>query len=387
MSGSVKLFRLWGIDVQVHWSFLLILIYGAIIYSGGPAGPLVGALYGILVILLLFACVVLHEFGHAVTAKYFGIRVPYITLLPIGGVAQLERMPNKPLQEFLIAIAGPMVNFVLAALLAPLATLAFGLKVQNGAAAASAQSLLAQMQTPGLTGLLLYLAATNLLLGLFNLLPAFPMDGGRILRALLAMSMPYIQATRVAVAVGRFMAILFAIWGIAGGGIMLLLIAFFVYVGGQGELEMVESRFVLRDIRVKEALTPGAQALFVTDRLAKVVDLIMHTYQTDFPVFDLSNRFVGALTRGRLVQALREFGPEARVVDVMIPREQIPVARPEETLDDVWDRMLEKHSRVVAVEDGGRFLGLITMEDITELIQVLGATMERAMLQEAQSPA
>ena len=387
MSGSMKLFRLWGIDVQVHWSFLLILIYGAIIYSGGPAGPLVGALYGILVILLLFACVVLHEFGHAVTAKYFGIRVPYITLLPIGGVAQLERMPQKPLQEFLIAIAGPMVNFVLAALLAPLATLAFGLKVQNGGAAASAQSLLAQMQTPGLTGLLLYLAATNLLLGLFNLLPAFPMDGGRILRALLAMSMPYVQATRVAVAVGRFMAILFAIWGIAGGGIMLLLIAFFVYVGGQGELEMTESRYVLRDIRVKEALTPGAQALFVTDRLAKVVDLIMHTYQTDFPIFDLSNRFVGVLTRGRLVQALREFGPEARVADVMIPREQIPVARPEESLADVWDRMLEQHSRVVAVEDGGQFLGLITMEDITELIQVLGATMERAMLQEAQSPA
>jgi stage IV sporulation protein FB len=184
-------------------------------------------------------------------AKYFKVNVPYITLLPIGGVAQLERMPRQPAKELLIGIAGPAVNFVLAIILAPIALLVFGLQVQNGNAAATFNSFMAQMETPGITGLLLYLAFTNVILGVFNLLPAFPMDGGRILRALLAMTMPYIQATRIAVLVGRVMAVLFAIWGIVGGGIILLLIAFFVYVGGHGELESVESRFVLKDILPK----------------------------------------------------------------------------------------------------------------------------------------
>ncbi|RME57776.1 MAG: site-2 protease family protein, partial [Caldilineae bacterium] len=123
MDGSLKLFRIWGIDVQVHWSFLLILAYGAFIYGGAAANPVVGALYGVVVILLLFVCVVLHEFGHALTAKFFKVNVPYITLLPIGGIAQLERMPRKPSQEFLIAVAGPAVNFVIAFLLAPVALL------------------------------------------------------------------------------------------------------------------------------------------------------------------------------------------------------------------------------------------------------------------------
>jgi Zn-dependent protease/predicted transcriptional regulator len=386
MSGSLKLFRIWGIDVQVHWSFLLILVYGAIVYSGGPAGPAAGALYGIIIVLFLFACVVLHELGHAVMAKYFKVNVPYITLLPIGGVAQLERMPRQPAKELLIGIAGPAVNFVLAIILAPIALLVFGLQVQNGNAAATFNSFMAQMETPGITGLLLYLAFTNVILGVFNLLPAFPMDGGRILRALLAMTMPYIQATRIAVLVGRVMAVLFAIWGIVGGGIILLLIAFFVYVGGHGELESVESRFVLKDILAKDALTPTAQVLYTSEKIDKVVNLIMTSYQTDFPVFDLSNQFVGVLTRGRLVGALKTQGPEARVAETMIPAAQIPVVAPTDSLATVWDKMLETHSRVVTVKEGTSFLGLITMEDLTEVIQVMGAAKERTMLQ-AETPA
>ncbi len=383
MSGSLTLARIWGIEIQVHWSFVLILIYGAFIYAAGPGGIVGGALYGVLVILLLFACVVLHELGHAVTAKAFGIRVPYITLLPIGGVAQLERMPRKPWQEFLIAIAGPLVNFVLVALLMPLALFFIALEFRTGVPLSMAW-LMHLMQTPSLQGLVLYLAFLNAVLGLFNLLPAFPMDGGRILRALLAMTMPYLQATRMAVMVGRGMALLFAVWGLLGGGIFLLLIAFFVYVGGSGELENVESRFALRGLRARDALTRQAYRLYIGDTLQKAVDYIMTTYQADFPVFDLANRFVGVLTRARLVQGLREQGPEGRVAEIMIPAERIPVVSPETSLADVWDTMLEHHTRVVAVREGREFLGLITLDDISEVVQVMGATRERWA---AQGPA
>lgn len=377
MSGSLRLFRVWDIDVQVHWSFLLILVYGAFVYGGGAPFPL-GAAYGVLVVLLLFTCVLLHEFGHALTAKYFKVNVPFITLLPIGGVAQLERMPRRPIQEFLIAVAGPAVNFVLAILLLPLVVITISMGMRNGLLSGNLNSLMAMLQRPSLSGLLLYLLATNVLLGLFNLLPAFPMDGGRILRALLAMTMRYVRATRIAVTVGRGMALLFAIWGIVTVNIFMLLIAFFVYVGGRGELEAVESRYVLKDYRVREALNPGARSLYTSEKLSQAVDYIMTTYQADFPVFDLANNFVGVLTRPRLVQTLRERGSEDRVVEAMQPADRVPVVHPGDSLADVWDRLMEERSRVAAVKEGGRFLGLITIDDITELIQVMGAAKERS---------
>ncbi|HRJ40551.1 MAG: site-2 protease family protein [Caldilineaceae bacterium] len=375
MGSSLRLFRIWGIDVKVHWSFLLILVYGAFLYSG-QTNRLTGALYGVVVILLLFVCVLLHEFGHALTAKYFKVNVPHITLLPIGGVAQLERMPRQPLQEFLIAIAGPAVNFVLALLLLPLAVLVIGLTWGADSLLSLLTYAQTRMMTPSLDGLLVYLAVTNIALGLFNLLPAFPMDGGRVLRSLLAMAMPYVRATRIAVTVGRLMAVLMALWGL-GGNIMLLLIAFFIYVGGRGELEAVESRYVLKDIRAKDALNREARTIYTSESIDKVVDLVMTTYQADFPVFDLGNNFVGVLTRPRLVAVLRTQGREGRIVDVMIPAQDVPPVGPETTLADVWDKMMEAGSRVVAVKEQGRFLGLITLDDISELIQVVGATKER----------
>ncbi len=382
MGSSMRLFRVWGIDVQVHWSFLLILAYGAFIYSG-RANPLAGAIYGIVVILLLFVCVLLHEFGHALMAKYFKVNVPTITLLPIGGVAQLERMPRQPFQEFLIAIAGPGVNFVLTLLLLPIALLVVGMGMGSGNASSLLAYAQSRMMTPSLDGLLVYLAFTNFALGLFNLLPAFPMDGGRVLRSLLAMAMPYVRATRIAVMVGRLMAVLLAFVGL-GGNIMLLLIAFFVYIGGRGELEAVESRYVLKDIKAGDALNREARQVYTSEPIDKAVDLIMTTYQADFPVFDLGSNFVGVLTRPLLVNVLRTQGREGRIVDVMIPAQEIPVVGPETTLADVWDQMMENRSRVVAVKEQGRFLGLLTLDDISELIQVVGATKEREDNQASQ---
>ena len=238
-------------------------------------------------------------------------------------------------------------------------------------------ALMRAAQSMSLAGLLLTLAGTNLLLGIFNLLPAFPMDGGRILRALLALRLQYIPATRIAVLVGRGMAILFAIWGIFGGDIFLLLIAFFVYVGGRGELEAVQSRYILKDFSARQAVNKDAHVLYTSEPISRAVNYIMTSYQGDFPVYDLGHNLVGVLTRPRLVATLRGQGQEGRIVDVMIPLARVPVTDAETSLADIWEKMLEARSRVIIVQDEGQFLGLITLDDISELIQVMGAAKER----------
>lgn len=372
MGTSVTLFKVFDIEVRIHWSFVLILVYGAF-YSTGASNPLIGALYGILLILLLFVCVTLHEFGHALVAKRFKINVPHITLLPIGGVASLERMPDKPLQEFFIAIAGPLVNFVIAGALFSLLLL-FG-NLPNSFNFYTFQRMMSQMQAPGLTNLLTYLVVTNVGLGIFNLLPAFPMDGGRVLRSLLALGISYVDATRVAVFVGRLMAALFALWGIVDVNVFMLLIAFFIYVGGGSEREAVESKAVLRNILAEQALAYNAVNLYTSERVDRAVDLIMNSYQTDYPVLDLSGRFAGVLTRARLIYALKEIGPEARIVDVMLKAQEIPVCAPNQDLAVVWELMATGGSRVVAVKRGQEFLGLLTLDDITEVFQVYGAKL------------
>ncbi len=368
----MTLFKVFGIDVRVHWSFVLILAWGAFIYSSGSADPIIGALYGVLVILLLFVCVTLHEFGHALVAQYLGVRVPHITLLPIGGVASLERMPDRPTHELFIAVAGPLVNFAIALLLLPLLSLTGSM--QSFFSTGNLDAMLASMRTPGLANLLLFLFFTNISLGLFNLLPAFPMDGGRILRALLAFAISYVEATRIAVFVGRIMAALFALYGILNPNIFFLLIAFFVYIGGGSEREAVESKAVLRNIKVDQALTPGAVSLYTSERVERAVDLIMNSYQTDYPVLDLAGKFVGVLTRARLIYALKEIGPDARVVDVMISAEKVPVCSPNQDLAEVWETMVSG-GRVVAVKQGQQFMGLLTIDDITEVFQVYGAKL------------
>lgn len=383
MNVNLAEFKLLGIDVRVHWSFVLIPAFGAFLYGSGPAGWLLGGLYGVLTMLLLFASVTLHEYGHALTARRFGIGTRSILLLPIGGVANLERIPEKPGQEIAIVVAGPLVNVVIALLLTPLALLLNG---GNSTGIFTINAVNANIQNPGLLNLLIFLISTNLLLALFNLLPAFPLDGGRLLRALLAYVQPYPQATQVAVAVGRLLAVLMAVFGIFTGAIGLLLIAFFVYVGGSAELEAVSSRAVLRRFRAGDALTHNAVALYTSERLERATQLIMNSYQTDFPVRDLAGQFVGVLTRQRLVDGLRQFGPEARIVDVMAPAAAIPRCTPDYDLASVWELMSRTGSRVVAVATQEQVLGIITSDDISEVFQVMGAALQ-AGRQPPASPA
>jgi stage IV sporulation protein FB len=304
-------------------------------------------------------------------------------LLPIGGVANLERMPEKPVQELLITIAGPLVNFAIAALLVPVVFL-FGAEAASGLGQTSV--LVDNLREPSVVNLLLYLFLTNILLGIFNLLPAFPMDGGRLLRAVLAMVMPYPKATRTAVYVGRLMAVAMAVYGIFSGGITMLLVAFFVYVGGSAELEAVSSRAVLRGVRAGAAISPSAVSLYTSERVERALELVMTTYQTDFPVLDLGGRFSGVLSRQHLIYALRELGPDVRIVEVMAPSSAVPEVSPHADLATVWELMSQRGSRVVAVRDGTQFLGLITNDDISEVFQVMGAAIEGRQRRQPPAP-
>src|SRR5881409_63834 len=306
MSWSLPIFRIAGIQLRIHITFLLLIGWLAFGYyaQGGSAA----AVAGVLVILLLFGCVVLHEFGHAFAAKAFGINTPDITLLPIGGVARLERMPEEPVQELIIAVAGPLVNVVIA----------LGLFVAGGF-----HALLNPSNVEG-GGLVAQLLTINIMLVLFNLLPAFPMDGGRVLRALLATRLSYARATQVAATVGQGFAFVFGFLGLLWNP-FLIFIALFVYIGASQEAALAQMKDVARRFPVSSAMVREFRTLAEDASLQEAVDALLATSQHDFPVVDDAGTVAGLLTRQDLIAALRKNDPAIRVGDVM--RRDIPTVQ------------------------------------------------------------
>ena len=254
---------------------------------------------------LLFLCVLLHEFGHIFTARAFGVPTPYVTLLPIGGVAQLERIPEEPGQEFLIAIAGPLVNVVITILLV--------VRRRRHAAIRAPRPALDNTHIP----LIDRLAAVNLFLALFNMIPAFPMDGGRVLRALLASRMGYVRATEVAAAIGQFVAFALGFIGLMYNPI-LIFIAIFVYLAASSEAHMVALRAASRGVPVSHAMVTQFETLTPEEHLDAAVQTLLQTGQGEFPVVDAAGKPVGVLGRGDLIRAIKQRGPDARVADAMI---------------------------------------------------------------------
>jgi Zn-dependent protease len=226
LGWSINLFRVFGIQLAVHASFVLLLGYWG--YQGWLEGGTLGMAYSVALIILFFACVILHELGHSLTARRYGIQVPRILLLPIGGMAEMDRIPRKPSQELLITIAGPAVNFALVAILLPLTW-----RTILGFEEVSEYSI------PGMTA---QLVLANLVMGVFNLAPVFPMDGGRILRALLAMKLPYLRATWWAVMVGRVLAVLLIIWALYVDRLMMAILFTFILFAGNAEYRIALRR-------------------------------------------------------------------------------------------------------------------------------------------------
>jgi Zn-dependent protease/CBS domain-containing protein len=355
MKWSLKLGSYAGIGVYLHWTFALLIGWIFIAHLGAGQTP-VQALAGVGFILALFGCVVLHEFGHALTAKRFGVRTRDITLLPIGGVARLESIPEKPVEEFWVAIAGPAVNVVIAAALLTI------LLFSNGA-----NQLLEFKWFQA--GFLTQLMWVNLFIGGFNLLPAFPMDGGRVLRALLAARIGRRRATAIAANIGQAMAILFGIVGFFYNP-FLIFIAVFVYLGAQGEAAQVETQSALEGLRVRDAMMTRFRTLSPEDALSKAVEELLAGSQHDFPVVE-DGQIVGLLRRNDLVKALADGRRGAQVSEAMC-RDCRPVAD-DAVLTQTLETMRTNQCATVAVTSGGRIVGLLTLENISEVMMVNAA--------------
>ncbi len=375
MGGSFKIATVRGIDIKIHVTFFLILVYAAIVFGSGGRGA-GGAVFGVVATLLLFGCVVLHELGHSVVAQRYGIPVRDITLWPIGGVARLERMPDKPAQEFWVAIAGPLVNFAIAAVIFGAAQALA--RVQMAFDLSALERALLQLQAPGL---LSYLFTTNLFLGLFNLIPAFPMDGGRILRALLASRLNFARATSIAVAIGQNLALLAGLYGFLSGQLNLVLIAIFVFMGAGSEGQMAQVKSVLADLKVRQAFTRKTEALNPNDRLERAAELTLNSFQSDFPVCE-DDALVGLLTRTDLISALQRRGSNAFVVSVM--RKEFPTVELDESLFQAQQKMAENNVEALPVMEGGQFRGLLTLRDVDEVFRLLSASPR---LLQSQRPA
>lgn len=358
MKWSARLGRFAGIDVFVHVTFLALLAWFAFVYWS-QTGTIAGVATGLSLILMLFLCVLLHEFGHALTARRFGIRTRYITLLPIGGLAMLENMPKDPWQEIIVALAGPAVNLVIAA-------------VVFVAIAASGQPGGPMSLQMGPGGILPALLTANLILAVFNLLPAFPMDGGRVLRAALSLRMGRVRATRAAAAVGQALAVGLGLLGLTGNP-LLILIAVFVWIGAGAEAGAVEVEARLKGQPAGRAMITDYQALAPSDTLGRAIDLTLATTQKDFPVLD-AGEIVGVLGQAAILQGLRDAGAGGRVDAAMGKARTADVATPLAVLlEDLQDR----DTRLVCITRAGRIAGLVDLENISEYLRIQQALSER----------
>jgi stage IV sporulation protein FB len=313
--------------------------------------------------LLLFGIVVLHELGHSVAAQHYGVPVTQIVLLPIGGVAQLERIPENPIQELVIAIAGPLVNFVIAIVLYLVHQL-FGI---GGISTGDTMGMLAGVERGGINAVFNYVFAANLFLALFNLVPAFPLDGGRVLRALLATRLDYGRATAIAVNIGQTLAWLAGLWGFLNGDFFLILIAIFVYTGAGQEGQLVQLRRAFAKLTVDRAYSRQPRTLNPQSTLQEAIDLTLTTFQSEFPVAE-GERLVGLLTYQRLVEALNQSGAQTPVREVMLT--DVKPVGPNESMFDVQQRMAEQRLDAIPVVENGRFLGLLTNRDVSELFRL-----------------
>lgn len=360
MKSSWKIGRVAGIEIHLHFTFLILLGWvGLSHYLQRRSWD--DALSGLAFIIALFTIVVLHELGHALMARRFGIRTRDITLLPIGGVARLERIPDKPKQELLVALAGPAVNVVLAALL--FAVLSVGAELSS----------LTEFKLVG-GHFLAKLMWVNVSLAVFNLLPAFPMDGGRVLRAVLAMRMDYVRATNIAAHIGQGMAWVFGFIGLFTNP-FLMFIALFVWMGAAQEAEMAQMKSALSGVPVERVMLTEFRVLAPGEPLSRAVEHILCGCQQDFPVVE-GGRVVGVLTRADLLTGLAKHGQLVLVGEIM--QRNVCAAGPAETVETVLGRLREKDCRTLPVVERGELVGIFTPENLGEYLMVQTA-LEQSM--------
>jgi Zn-dependent protease/CBS domain-containing protein len=368
MKWSWKLGQVAGIGIFVHWTFVLLIAWLAYVFVS-QGTDFRGTVDGIVFVLAIFGCIVLHELGHALMARRFGIQTRDITLLPIGGVARLERMPENPTQELLVALAGPAVNVLIAVVLFAVIVTWLGIAVFSDLDVLVKTLLVSD-------NFLVFVMVANVALVIFNLVPAFPMDGGRVLRALLAQKLDYVQATQIAASIGQTLAILFGIVGLFGipglfpGQPLWLFVALFVYLGADAEAHMVRVRSVMRGVPTRAAMVTRFRAVAPTEPLSAAIQELLAGHQQDFPVME-GDRLVGMLIRRDLLAALAEGKHDLPIGDVM--RRDVRTVDEAEMLDGTFQRMREGECSTAPVLREGRLVGLLTLENVGEWMMIQSA--------------
>jgi len=356
MKWSLKLGKFAGIDVFVHVTFFLLLGWVALVHwQNGQSVS--AALVGVLFIVAIFLCVVLHEYGHALMARRYKIPTRDILLLPIGGVARLEKMPDRPVQELWVALAGPAVNVVIV-----LALYAW-LKVT-----ASWEPFQSLTVTTG--PLLERLMAVNIFMIAFNMIPAFPMDGGRVLRAVLATRLEYGRATRIAASVGRGIAVLFGMFGLLYNP-FLVFIALFVWIGAGQEAGLAQLKSAIGDVPVSRAMVSDFKTLSSHDSLRRAVELTLAGYQKDFPVVN-DGILEGVLRQTDLFKALSEGEAQATRV-ASVPRGKLVTGEATDALDSVVAKFMDCNCQTLPVTRDGKLVGLLTSDRLAEFMNIRAA--------------
>lgn len=352
--GAFRIATVAGIPIRLHWTFLALLVALGFMSMRGAGSEGVGVLF----VIALFSCVVLHELGHALTALRYNVRTRDIVLYPIGGVASLESLP-KPRQELWIALAGPAVNVVIAGLLY--------LFLQ-----ATGQPVTFQMEGPR-PNFVANLLWANVILAAFNMLPAFPMDGGRVLRSLLSYVTSEDQATMIAARIGQFISVLLVLFGLfAGGGLILVFIGVFVFLGAGQEAAAYRTRALISGHKVSEAMVREFHTLPVGTTLREAADALLAGTQQDFPILHGSD-VVGVLPRSALLQGMATEGPEGYVAGVML--REFPVVRPEDDLETVLMELRGSLTGPVLVMTDeslseASLVGMLTQENLLEFLML-----------------
>jgi Zn-dependent protease/CBS domain-containing protein len=361
-SASLRLTRVADIDIKVHVSFLLIVALGGMQWGQGFGFR--GVVFGILSTVLLFVCVTLHELGHSLVAQRFGIPVKEITLWPFGGIAQLNGRPKTPRHELLISLAGPAVNVVLA-----LAFFGIGL-AWFGTRGLGQELLLVGKTPPTLTTLLALMLGSNIVLAVFNLIPALPMDGGRVLRALLAMKMEHGKATRIAAFTARCIAVCMFMGAVISGQLMLGVIAVVVFFGAGREVAESRVGHALAGVRAGAAVNPHAVVLGPSTSVGEALKAMVSSGQLAFAVMHYG-RLLGVVVRDALLRVATDEGPQAYVAGVM--QRHFPLVDGQATLEEARVKMNASLTPYVVVSDGERYLGLVTETDLSRHLQTLEA--------------
>ena len=352
MRWAFRIGSIAGISIRIHFTFIFLLV---LLFSvGGLADGLWSGLRSVLLIVLVFFCVFLHELGHSYVSHRFGYRVRSITLLPIGGLALLDEIPREPRQEILISLAGPAVNFALSVLL--------GLPLFF----ANSEFIFRPLISGDALWASLFWA--NMYLGLFNLVPAYPLDGGRILRAVMARRMSFVDATRHAVSVGQVLSVGLMLYGLAVQYPWVTVVGLFVFWAGMAEERLAVLQSAMEKIYLEEIMLTEFQSLKPSDSLFDAVDRAMHSLQDDFPVVS-DGRVVGVLTRGALLSAFGSSGWKSSVQAVMSTR--FEAAQPQDNIASAFQWLTNRRVSMVPVVDGGRLVGIVTLQNLLHSIQLL----------------